>query len=74
MASLPKTELTSIGRDAVAPTSRSGSKPFRALVALAAIIVIMSISVLGKETFHPGEWHQQFKVALGLDPMPLSLL
>ena len=49
------------------PPSRSGSRPVRTLIALAAVIVIMLISVLGKETFSPGNWHQQFKVALGLD-------
>ena len=49
------------------PSSRSGSRPVRALVALAAVIVIMLISVLGNETLSPGKWQQQFKVALGLD-------
>ena len=49
------------------PPSRSGSRPVRALVALAAVIVIMLISVLGNETLSPGKWHQQFKVDLGLD-------
>ncbi len=47
--------------------SRSGSRPARALVALAAVIVIMLISVLGNETLSPGNWQQQFKVGLGLD-------
>ena len=51
----------------MAPPSRSGSRPVRALAALAAVILIMLISVLGKETFSPGKWHQQFKVGLGLD-------
>lgn len=51
----------------MAPSSSSGSKPVRALAALAAVIVIMLISVLGNETFSPGNWHQQFKVGLGLD-------
>jgi preprotein translocase subunit SecD len=51
----------------VAPPSRSGSHPGRALAALAVIILIMLISVTGKETFDPGKWHQQFKVGLGLD-------
>jgi preprotein translocase subunit SecD len=36
-------------------------------VALAAVIVIMLISVLGNETLSPGKWQQQFKVGLGLD-------
>jgi preprotein translocase subunit SecD len=45
----------------------NGSRPVRALVALAAIIVIMLITVLGNETLSPGTWHQQFKVGLGLD-------
>ena len=49
------------------PTGRSGSRPARALVALAAVIVIMLISVLGNQTLSPGKWHQQFKVGLGLD-------
>ena len=46
---------------------RTGSRPVRALVALAAVIVIMLISVLGNETLSPGKWQQQFKVSLGLD-------
>jgi preprotein translocase subunit SecD len=49
------------------PPRTSGSKPVRALLALAAVIVIMLISVLGNETLSPGKWHQQFNVALGLD-------
>ena len=49
------------------PPRRRGSTSARALVALAAIIVIMLISVLGNETLSPGKWHQQFKVGLGLD-------
>ena len=49
------------------PTGRSGSRPVRALVALAAVIVIMLVSVLGTQTLSPGKWQQQFKVSLGLD-------
>ena len=49
------------------PQSRSGSRPARALVALAAVIVIMLITILGNETLSPGKWHQQFRVGLGLD-------
>ena len=37
------------------------------LAVLVAVIVIMLISVLGKETFSPAKWQQQFKVNLGLD-------
>jgi preprotein translocase subunit SecD len=51
----------------VAPPSRSGSRPVRALAALAVLILIMLISITGKETFSPGNWHKQFKVGLGLD-------
>jgi preprotein translocase subunit SecD len=51
----------------VAPPTRSGSRSGRVLAVLAAVIVIMLISVLGKETFDPARWHQQFKVGLGLD-------
>jgi preprotein translocase subunit SecD len=34
---------------------------------LAVIIVVMVLSVTGNDTFSPGKWDQQFKVALGLD-------
>jgi preprotein translocase subunit SecD len=51
----------------VAPPSRSGSRPGRALAGLAALILIMLISILGGQTFSPGNWHNQFKVGLGLD-------
>jgi preprotein translocase subunit SecD len=51
----------------VTPPRRSSSYPVRALIALAAIVVIMLISVLGNETLSPGKWQQQFKVGLGLD-------
>ena len=49
------------------PPRRSGPRPVRALVALAAVILIMLIPVLGHETLSPGNWHQQFKVGLGID-------
>jgi preprotein translocase subunit SecD len=51
----------------VAPPSRSAPRPGRALAGLAVIILVMLFSILGKETFTPGNWHQQFKVGLGLD-------
>jgi preprotein translocase subunit SecD len=51
----------------VKPPSRSTSRSVRALVALAAVIVVMVISVLGNQTTSPGKWQQQFKVGLGLD-------
>jgi preprotein translocase subunit SecD len=51
----------------VTPPRRSSSHPVRALIALAAIVVIMLISVLGNQTLNPGKWQQQFKVGLGLD-------
>lgn len=51
----------------MAPRSRSGSRPGRALAALAALILIMLISITGSQTLHPGNWHKQFKVGLGLD-------
>ena len=51
----------------MAPPSRSASRPLRALAALGVIILIMLISILGKETFHPSKWQSQFKVGLGLD-------
>ena len=51
----------------MAPRRRSGSRPARALALLAVVILVMLISITGKETFSPSKWHQQFKVGLGLD-------
>ena len=51
----------------MAPRSRSASHPWRALAALAVLILVMLISITGKETFNPSKWHSQFKVGLGLD-------
>jgi len=51
----------------VAPPSRSGSRPGRALAALAALILVMVIGILGSQTFNPGNWQSRFKVGLGLD-------
>ena len=39
----------------------------RALALLGVVILVMLISITGKETFHPAKWQQQFKVGLGLD-------
>lgn len=51
----------------MAPPRRSGPRPARALALLAVVILVMLISITGKDTFSPGKWHQQFKVGLGLD-------
>jgi preprotein translocase subunit SecD len=51
----------------VAPPSRSGSHPGRALAALAALILVMLIGITGSQTFNPANWQKQFKVGLGLD-------
>ena len=51
----------------MALSGSGGSRPLRALAVLAAVVVIMLVSVLGKQTFSPGNWHQQFEVGLGLD-------
>jgi preprotein translocase subunit SecD len=51
----------------MARRSSSGSRPWRALGALAMIIMVMLIAVAGADTFHPGQWRQQVKVGLGLD-------
>jgi preprotein translocase subunit SecD len=51
----------------VAPPSRSGSHPGRALAALAALILVMLIGITGSQTFNPSNWQHQFKVGLGLD-------
>jgi preprotein translocase subunit SecD len=51
----------------MAPRSGNGSRPWRPLAALMAIIVVMLVAVTGANTFHPGSWERQFKVGLGLD-------
>jgi preprotein translocase subunit SecD len=51
----------------VAPPSRSGSRPGRALAGLAVLILVMLFSITGSQTFNPGNWTHQFKVGLGLD-------
>jgi preprotein translocase subunit SecD len=51
----------------VAPRRRTGPRPVRALAGLAVLILVMLISITGKETFNPSKWHQQFQVGLGLD-------
>ena len=51
----------------MAPRSRSGSRPWRSLTALAMIIVVLLLSITGANTLHPGKWPEQFKIALGLD-------
>ena len=51
----------------MAPPSRSGSRPGRALAALGVLVLIMFFSITGSQTFSPGNWQKQFKVNLGLD-------
>lgn len=51
----------------MAPPSRSGSRPGRTLAALAVLVLVMFFSITGSQTFNPGNWHNQFKVNLGLD-------
>ncbi|HEX9043068.1 MAG TPA: protein translocase subunit SecD [Trebonia sp.] len=51
----------------MAPPTRSGSRPGRALAAMAALILVMLIGITGSQTFNPGNWQKQFKVGLGLD-------
>jgi preprotein translocase subunit SecD len=51
----------------MASPSGSGWRQWRRLGTLAMIILIMLISITGAQTLHPGKWHEQFKVGLGLD-------
>jgi preprotein translocase subunit SecD len=48
-------------------SSKATSYPGRALAALLVLFIIMVVSITGKDTFSPGKWHSDFKVALGLD-------
>ena len=49
-----------------APT-KTVPHPGRALAALAALIVIMLLGIVGGNLFSPSQWHKDFKVGLGLD-------
>ncbi len=49
-----------------APT-KTVPHPGRALAALMALIVIMLLAILGGNLFSPSQWHNDFKVGLGLD-------
>ena len=49
-----------------APT-KTVPHPGRALAALAALIVIMLLAIVGGNLFSPSQWHKDFKVGLGLD-------
>jgi preprotein translocase subunit SecD len=51
----------------VAPPSKTGSKPGRALATLAALVIVMLIGIIGRNLGSPSAWHKDFKVGLGLD-------
>ncbi|HYZ55680.1 MAG TPA: protein translocase subunit SecD [Streptosporangiaceae bacterium] len=51
----------------MAPPSKTGSKPGRALATLAALVIVMLIGIIGKDLGNPSHWHRDFKVGLGLD-------
>ncbi len=49
-----------------APT-KTVPHPGRALAALAALIVIMLLALVGGNLFSPSQWHKDFRIGLGLD-------
>jgi len=51
----------------VAPRSTPSSYPGRYLIALAVLLIVMVVSVLGGNLLKPADWHKSFKVGLGLD-------
>ena len=51
----------------MAPPSKSGSKPWRSLACLVALIVVMLIGIVGPNAFSPAKWPHDFKIGLGLD-------
>jgi preprotein translocase subunit SecD len=51
----------------VAPPSKTVPHPGRALAALAALIVIMFLGIVGGNLFSPSQWHKDFRIGLGLD-------
>src|ERR1700685_1494718 len=65
--------LAGIGNDRprtgeiMAAPAKTAPRPWRALAALAALIVIMLVGILGGSLSSPAHWHKDFKVGLGLD-------
>jgi len=51
----------------VAPPSKTAPHPGRALAALAILIVIMFLGIVGGNLFSPSQWHKDFRIGLGLD-------
>ena len=51
----------------MAPPSGNASRPGRYLAALAAIILVLLVAILGRDIGNPAKWHQAFQVRLGLD-------
>ena len=51
----------------MAPRSTPSSYPGRYLIALAVLLIVMVVSVLGGNLLKPADWHKSFKVGLGLD-------
>ncbi len=51
----------------MASPTKTVPHPGRALAALAALIVIMLLAILGTNLFSPSQWHKDFKIGLGLD-------
>ncbi|MGD0376295.1 MAG: protein translocase subunit SecD [Streptosporangiaceae bacterium] len=51
----------------MAPPSTKLSRPWRPIAVLAVIIVFMLAGIIGSEAAHPGSWHKNFRIGLGLD-------
>jgi preprotein translocase subunit SecD len=51
----------------VAPPSGNASRPGRALAALAAVVVVLLLAIVGGNIASPAKWSHDFKVRLGLD-------
>ena len=51
----------------MAPPSSTKSRPGRALSVLLALIIVMLVSIFGKDAFQPSSWHHDVRVQLGLD-------
>ncbi|MGN6795418.1 MAG: preprotein translocase subunit SecD, partial [Streptosporangiaceae bacterium] len=43
------------------------SRPWRYLAVLVGLLIVMFATIIGGEIAHPGNWHDKFKVGLGLD-------
>ena len=65
--SRPSSSGWSGGSNSTRQSSGPQYRPWHHLVALGVILLVMFGSIIGGVILHPGNWHDKFKIGLGLD-------